>query len=95
MYDHATQADYAERPAADCDVCSKPWAVRFEWDYTDAEQYCLDHLLEPIDGQPGKTLLDYMPDSQRITHRPLPGKDVRLKSTAMLQTVLTGRVHQS
>lgn len=52
-----------------CDVCEQPWCVRFEWSYTSPEQYCVGHMLEPIDNQPGTTLLDWMPDCQRITHR--------------------------
>jgi hypothetical protein len=55
-----------------CDVCSEPWEVLFEWDYTSAERYCRKHILEPIEGQPGKTLLDYMPDCQK-SHPPPDG----------------------
>jgi hypothetical protein len=72
-----------------CDVCERPWAVRFEWDYTDPERYCESHILEPIEGQPGKTLLDYMPDSQNITWRPTHGRVLRFNSTAMLTVVLS------
>jgi hypothetical protein len=74
-----------------CDACAEPWEVRFEWDYTDPEQYCRGHLLEPIDTQPGKTLLDFMPDCQRITHR-VARRNARLGSTRELQIVLTGHV---
>jgi len=86
-----------------CDVCEKPWAARFEWSYTSTEHYCAEHLLEPIEGQPGKTLLDYMPDCQKITHRvtanrwgdprpPHPPRGVRLHSTRELQIVMLGRM---
>jgi hypothetical protein len=74
-----------------CDVCSELWEVRFEWDYTSPEHYCRGHLLEPIDGQPGKTLLDFMPDCQRITHR-MGGRSGHRRSTRELQVVLTGRL---
>lgn len=72
--------------------------VKFEWDYTDAERYCRACIVEPVDGlplprtgTPHWTLLDYMPDSQRITVR-VPGRlDRRLGSTAELQLELLGR----
>jgi hypothetical protein len=64
--------------------------VLFEWTYTSPEAYCLDHLLESVDTQPGMSLLDYMPDSQQITWRPAPDLPViRLTSTSMLQSILT------
>jgi hypothetical protein len=86
-----------------CDACDDLWEVQFEWGYTDPERYCRKHLLEPIEGQPGKTLLDYMPDCQRITHRlaiirlgdPRPARRevrVRYRSLAALYRVLTGRL---
>lgn len=74
-----------------CDACESPWEVLFEWDYTDAERYCSAHILEPLETQPGKTLLDYMPDCQRITHR-LGKRSVKYASTAALYPVLTGRL---
>jgi hypothetical protein len=85
-----------------CDVCSEPWEVLFEWSYTGPERYCRKHILEPIEGQPGKTLLDYMPDCQKITHRltvnrfgdrrkPV-GRRVRYRSTRELVPVLLGRL---
>jgi hypothetical protein len=82
----------------ECGACMQPWEVRFEWDYTSREQYCLEHLLEPIEGQPGKTLLDYMPDCQRLTHRVLDPRDgsvqheVKHTSLPTLYTLLTGRI---
>lgn len=84
-----------------CDVCAQPWAVMFEWDYTGPERYCEAHILEPIDGQPGVTLLDYMPDCQRISHRltrdsrgdpRTPGRPVRYSSLAAVYPMLTGRL---
>jgi hypothetical protein len=85
-----------------CDACEQPWAVKFEWDYTDSEQYCTAHMLEPIEGQPGVTLLDYMPDCQRISHRlthtvigdrrAKPGRVVTYRSVAELYPILTGRL---
>jgi len=79
-------------PGERCDACDQPWEVRFEWDYTGPEQYCRAHLLEPIRTQPGKTLLDFMPDCQHITHRVAPGRQARLHSTRALQLVLTGQL---
>src|SRR5215831_3870131 len=57
----------AENPMSDetCDACDQPWEVLFEWDYTDTERYCRAHILEPLEAQPRKTLLDFMPDCQR------------------------------
>ena len=82
-----------------CELCEQLWEVKFEWDYTDPERYCRGHLLSPLEGQPGKTLLDYMPECQRITHRILADQGnrehaVRIGSTAMLQTILTGQLRQ-
>jgi hypothetical protein len=76
-----------------CDVCDQPWTVLFEWDYTSAERYCEAHILEPIDTQPGKTLLDFMPDCQRITHRltvrrMILSQPVRYQSTEALRRAL-------
>jgi len=75
-----------------CDACDQVWEVRFEWDYTSPEQYCRAHLLEPIDTQPGKTLLDFMPDCQRITHRVGSRPGVRYRSTRALQVSMTGQL---
>jgi hypothetical protein len=72
----------------DCDVCGEPWWVRFEWSYTSTERYCRGHLLDPIDGQPGKTLLDYMPDCQQITMRDRDGFETIYVSTAALQAAV-------
>jgi hypothetical protein len=73
-----------------CDACEQPWEVLFEWSYTGPEQYCRGHILEAIDTQPGKTLLDFMPDCQHITHR-LGARRAHYRSTRELQAVLTGR----
>jgi hypothetical protein len=84
-----------------CDACEQPWEVLFEWSYTGPERYCHAHILEPIEGQPGKTLLDYMPDCQQITHRLTlnkygdprrPSREVKYRSLAELYPVLTGRL---
>lgn len=74
-----------------CDAgCGRAWYVKFEWDYTDAERYCRDCILEPIEGQRW-TLLDYMPDCQKITVRVSGLLDRRLRSTAQLQLEMLGR----
>jgi hypothetical protein len=84
-----------------CDTCARPWSAKFEWEDAGPEQYCLDHLLEPIQhpGTTGKTRLDCLPDCAKITHRPLPAERpehlVHLGSTALLYVVLTGRVRQT
>ena len=87
-------ASFGGRNRDTCDACEQPWAALFEWSYTSAERYCHDHLLEPIEGQPGKVFVDFMPDCQRISHRidPVrrPAHVVRHSSTRMLQLVLTG-----
>jgi hypothetical protein len=82
-----------------CQGCwARPWNVKFEWSYTGAEQYCAACLTQPIEQQPGKVLLDFMPDCQRITHRltspagELVGRAVRYRSLAALYPVLTGRL---
>ena len=84
-----------------CDVCEQLWTVKFEWDYTGPERYCLTHILEPIDTQPGKTLLDFMPDCQRISHRLTldrfgrprdVSRVVRYRSLAAVYPMLTGRL---
>src|SRR5437660_6130364 len=100
--------DGADSEQETCDRCDLLWEVKFEWDYTDAERYCIEHLMTPSENQPGKTLLDFMPDCQKITHRILANDPaskrrfdshgrpattahpVRVRSTAMLQTLLTG-----
>lgn len=83
-----------------CQACwARPWEVRFEWSYTDPEQYCAACLTQPVEGQPGRVLLDFMPDSQRITHRlvtpagELVGRPVRYRALAALYPVLTGRLY--
>jgi hypothetical protein len=85
-----------------CDVCADRWEVQFEWDYTGTERYCRKHILEPIEGQPGKTLLDYMPDCQHVTHRltinrfgepvRVMSRQVKYRSLVALYPVLTGRL---
>jgi hypothetical protein len=76
-----------------CDACDQPWEVLFEWSYTSPERYCRAHLLEQIETQPGKTLLDFMPDCQHITHRlSRSSRGVRYRSTRALQIAFTGRI---
>ncbi len=73
--------------------CGNLWAVRFVWSYTSPEYYCVPCLERPIPEQPGKSLLDYMPDCQQITWRPDPAKTAALtvESTWMLQIMLRSR----
>jgi hypothetical protein len=91
----------ADAEQESCDACEQPWAIKFEWTYTDPERYCLAHILEPIDNQPGKTLLDFMPDCQNISHRittnrfgdaRTPGRQVKYRSLAAVYPILTGRM---
>ena len=86
-----------------CDLCGEwPWNVRFRWDYTSDEYYCAACLLRELEGQPGKGLIDFLPECQDITHRltnaagEVVGRPVhyqRVRGTARsLYPVLTGRL---
>ena len=75
--------------------CGNPWAVRFWWSYTTPEYYCVPCLEAPLGPtQPGKTLLDFMPDCQQITWRPDPAntKGLTIESTRELQIMLRSKL---
>jgi hypothetical protein len=82
-----------------CFACGvRSWNVRFRWDPTSAEQYCHECLLEPIEGQPRKVFLDYLPECQDVTHRiTSPAGDViagpvRYGSVRALYPLLTSKL---
>jgi len=85
--------------AEGCRACGeRPWNVRFRWEYTGEERYCQACLLEELAGQPGKTLLDFFPECQDITHRLIGedgapvGRPVRYRSVRAVYSVLTSRL---
>lgn len=81
-----------------CQACeAELWNVRFKWEYSGEERYCYRCLTLPIDNQPGKVFLDFMPECQDVTHRlttaegQLVGGTVRYRSVRDLYPVIVSK----